>query len=210
MEHPFRLARFRDPLDGRARFEPILGARDYPRNALEVQRTLLSAGEQGSDPNWVVRKQIEHRGLVGSEDIVVDREKLGDDVVHSLRQHRRTRIEIAHDGQARERRRDGRDGEIGTVLLENQYEPPAVAAPEHRAARAFGGVPGERITVMEQHRRGRGCEALDRDKIAKRELEMMHAVDEAELNRLATEQGGNVVTGEKLITRRSDDLDVGS
>ena len=80
----------------------------------------LGAGEQDADPRRIVRKQIEHRRLVGSQHVEVDGEELRDDLVHSLSEHPRSRIKIAHDGQTRRRRRNGVEDEIGSVLLEGR------------------------------------------------------------------------------------------
>ena len=69
------------------------------------------------------------------------------------------------------------------MLAQQQHESPNIAAPEDRGPFARGGALIQRIDVVHEYRGFGRAERLDVHEVAQRELEVMHAVDERQVDR---------------------------
>jgi hypothetical protein len=122
-----------------------------------------------------------------------------DDLVVVIMQDRRRWIESSNHPYSGRCPIDDCDFEFGPPLSEQQDETPNVSTPAISRSISSGShfIQGKTI-VDEDCRRRIGC-TLEIDEVAKRELELVHAVDEGQIKRKSTEQCLEIVLSEEVV-----------
>ena len=101
------------------------------------------------------------------------------------------------------------DRQVRSVLLQQHDQAPDVPAPEAGGLVALGAAGIDGKAVVDEHQGLRRAQRLDIDEVAQRVLEVVHAVDERHLQRLATQQRRHIGPGEELIAGLREYLLVG-
>ncbi len=139
------------------------------------------------------------RSLIGHGQV------LSDDLVVPVGEDGRRRVEVADDAQSARSRVGHRHLEIGTPVAKGEDQPPDVTGPEvgdpfPRRARLVDG----QAVMDEDGGQSVGC-PLEVDEIAEGEFEVVHAVDEGQIEGQTAEQGAEIVGGEEVVAGEAED-----
>ncbi len=140
---------------------------------------------------------------------IIQRHALRDELRQLAAQHRGVRIQARDQSQARGRRANGMDDEVRTILFQKYHQAPDIPAPECRGLVALRAACIDGVAVMDEDQGAGLAQRFDIDEVPQRVLEVVHAVDESHVERLATQQRRYILPRKEVIAGLGEYLLVG-